>query len=218
MDGYYLQFMLRGNYIRMVFLMKIRIVIWVVAVFLMAGMLYGAESIFLQRELAQKTVRLHVVANSDSKEDQAQKLVVRDAVLQQVQELTKNCENARQAKKVIGENLEKIAAAAGEVCPYDVTVSLGRESFETRYYDTFALPAGDYPSLRVNIGEAAGKNWWCVVFPSLCAPATWNEAEEAALAGGFSQDEAELISGGEEEYRLRFKTLEWLRELKKLIS
>ena len=218
MDGYFLEFMLWGNYIRRVFFMKFRIAIWVLAVFVLAGILYGAESLFLQRELARKTVRLHVVANSDSKEDQAQKLVVRDAVLQQVEELTKNCKNAEDAKRVIGENLEKIAAAAKDACSYDVTVSLGQENFETRYYDTFTLPAGEYPSLRVRIGEADGKNWWCVVFPSLCAPATWDAAEEAALAGGFSQAETELISGGEESYRLRFKTLEWLQELKNLIS
>lgn len=198
--------------------MKFRIFLWVTAVFFCAGLLYAGESLLQQRALAQKTVRLHVVANSDSKEDQENKLIVRDAVLRQVAALTQNCENAEQAKKVIGENLSKIAHAAAEVCDMEIRVSLQRESFETRHYDSFTLPAGEYPSLRVCIGQAQGRNWWCVVFPSLCAPATCDGVEEAALTGGFSQSETELILGGEGEYRLRFKTLEWLRDLKSWIS
>ena len=198
--------------------MKLRIFAWVMSVFFCAGMLYAGESLLQQRTLAQKTVRLHVVANSDSKEDQENKLVVRDAVLRQVTALTQNCENAEQAKKVIGENLQQIADAAAAVCGREIKVSLQRESFETRYYDSFTLPAGEYPSLRVCIGQAKGKNWWCVVFPSLCVSATSEGVEEAALTGGFSQEETELILGGEGEYRLRFKTLEWLWELKTLVS
>lgn len=198
--------------------MKFRIILWVLLVFFAASVLYTGQSFLLQRQLAQKTVRLHVVANSDSPEDQEQKLLVRDAVLRQVSELTQGCENAEQAKKIVGENLEEIALAAAAVCPESIEVSLREESFETRYYDTFTLPAGDYPALRVRIGEAQGKNWWCVVFPSLCAPATWESVEEAALTGGFSQQEAELIVGGEQEYQLRFKTLEWLRALGDWIS
>lgn len=198
--------------------MKFRIFLWVSAVFFSACLLYAGESLVQQRALARKTVRLHVVANSDSTEDQENKLVVRDAVLRQVAELTRNCENAEQAKQSIGENLQEIADAAAEVCEREVRVSLQREGFETRHYDSFTLPAGEYPSLRVCIGQAQGKNWWCVVFPSLCVPATWESVEEAALTSGFSQEETELILGGESEYRLRFKTLEWLRELKTWIS
>ena len=198
--------------------MKFRIFLWVIAVFFCAGVLYVGESLIQQRALAQKTVRLHVVANSDSGEDQENKLLVRDAVLQQVEKLTKDCESAEQAKKILGENLQKIAEAAAEVCKYEVNVSLQKESFPTRYYDSFSLPAGEYPSLLVRIGQAEGKNWWCVVFPSLCVPATWDGVEEAALTGGFSQAETELILGGEREYRLRFRTLEWLRDVKDWIS
>ena len=198
--------------------MKFRIFLWVTGVFFCACLLYAGESLMQQRALAQKTVRLHVVANSDSWEDQENKLAVRDAVLQQVEELTKDCENAEEAKRAIGENLQKIADAAARVCRRGIKVSLQKESFETRHYDSFTLPAGEYPSLRVCIGQAQGQNWWCVVFPSLCVPATWEGVEEAALTGGFSQMETELILGGEEEYRLRFKTLEWLRELKAWIS
>ena len=198
--------------------MKFRIFLWVSAVFFSACLIYAGESLLQQRTLAQKTIRLHVVANSDSEEDQKNKLAVRDTVLRQVELLTRDCESAEQARETISENLRRIADAAAEVCNYDVKVSLQKESFETRHYDSFTLPAGEYPSLRIRIGRAQGKNWWCVVFPSLCTPATWEGVEEAALTGGFSREETELILGGEGEYRLRFKTLEWLRELKNWIS
>lgn len=193
--------------------MKFRFLIWVLSVFTAAVILYAGQSLLLQKEIAEKTVRLHVVANSDSPADQQQKLIVRDAVLQQVSLLTVDCNTAQEAKAVIRENLPVIKRAAQKVCGEEITVSLQRESFETRYYETFTLPAGEYPALRVSIGQAQGKNWWCVVFPSLCVSATSQAVEEAALTGGFTRDEAELISGGTQEYELRFVTLEWLKKL-----
>ena len=101
---------------------------------------------------------------------------------------------------------------------YDVQVRLGTEQFETRYYDTFTLPAGEYPALRVNLGKAQGHNWWCVVFPSLCTAATSDALERTAAVGGFDSEETELIEGGEEAYELRFKSFEWLQALLDWIS
>ena len=88
------------------------------------------------------------------------------------------------------------------------------EDFATRKYDTFTLPAGEYPALRIKIGKAAGHNWWCVVFPSLCTAATTEDFTTCAQAGGYDTAETALIKGGEEEYELRFKTLEWLQKLR----
>ncbi len=201
------------SYIRTVFFMKFRIIIWVVTVFAAAFVLFGTENVLLQREIADKTLRLHVVANSDSAEDQAHKLVVRDAVLQCVGELTADCTDLQQAQRVIVDNLNFIAQAAGEVSTEKIEVSLGDELFDTRYYETFTLPAGKYRTLRVQIGEAQGKNWWCVVFPSLCTAATTEAVEESAQVGGFEDTQTELIVGGEEKYVFRFKTLQWLKEL-----
>ena len=198
--------------------MKFRFVVWTVLVMLTAYGLFAAESFFMQRSLAEKTVRLHVVANSDSKADQAQKLRVRDAVLQEVAVLTKDCEDAAQARTVIGQNLNVIEASVQRVLTdegsgYAVNVSLGTEEFDTRYYETFTLPAGEYPALRVKIGAAEGQNWWCVVFPSLCMAATTDAVEEYAAVGGFAENDTDFITGGEEKYEFRFKTLEWLNEL-----
>lgn len=203
--------------------MKSRIFLWLLLVGFTAFCLLSVETKFQQQALAEKTVRLHVVANSDSGEDQAQKLRVRDAVLKQVSGLTAGCRDAKAARQAIGENLDKIQKAAQEQLlkensPYSVEVSLGKEKFPTRYYDTFTLPAGTYPALRVKIGEAQGHNWWCVVFPSLCTAATADMVEEYAQVGGFDSQEAELITGGEEKYELRFKSFEWLQGFLSWIS
>lgn len=171
-----------------------------------------------QRELSRKLIRLHVVANSDSQEDQALKLEVRDAVLAQVSQLTAPCADVTEAAQKLAENLPELERIAGQVMEEagnddDVSVCLQQEVFPTRYYDTFTLPAGEYLSLRVSIGDGVGHNWWCVVFPSLCTAATAEDWEQAAMAGQFSDEEEELISGGEEKYVLKFKTLELLQKL-----
>ncbi len=199
-----------------VFIMKLRILLWAILVFGVAFVLFAAENLLLQQEIADKTLRLHVVANSDSEQDQAHKLQVRDAVLEHVSQLTADCKDAKEAETVIAKNLESIADAAKSVSPYEISVSLGNESFDTRYYETFTLPAGEYTALRVNIGEAKGKNWWCVVFPSLCTAATSSSVEDKAQTVGFDDAQTDFITGGEERYTFRFKTLQWLRELRKL--
>ena len=194
--------------------LKLRIFAWLLLVAAAAILIFSADSYLTQRSLASKTIRLHVVANSDSDEDQAEKLRVRDAVLRNVAALTADCGDANAARTVLASHLDELQTSAQRCTERSVTVSLGEERFATRYYDTFTLPAGIYPSLRVKIGAAQGRNWWCVVFPSLCTAATADEFSECAAAGGFDDSETELVTGGEEKYVLRFKTLEWLQELK----
>ena len=199
--------------------MKLRFFAWILIVALMAYGLFAAETLLEQKALAAKTVRLHVVANSDSEEDQAQKLRVRDAVLQKVSALTADSRNAAEARACIGTHLPEIVRAAQDVLdreqsPYRAEAFLREEDFETRYYETFTLPAGVYPTLRVNIGRAQGHNWWCVVFPSLCTAATADTVAQCAEGGGYDTAQTALITGGEEEYELRFKTLEWLEKIR----
>jgi stage II sporulation protein R len=181
--------------------MKLRIFVWILLVFAAALVLLGAESLLMQQDLADKTLRLHVVANSDSPEDQAQKLRVRDEILREVSRLTAHCTTAEEAELVLSSHLSELSEKAEdflrqEGSAYSVEALLTVESFSTRHYDSFSLPAGTYPALRVNIGAAAGKNWWCVVFPSLCTAATGEAMEEAAQAGGYSDGEYRLITGG----------------------
>lgn len=196
--------------------MKLRFLVWLLCVALLTVGIYSIDSLLLQHRLAEKTVRLHVVANSDSAADQARKLRVRDAVLDEVRTLTAQCRTAREARTVLAAALPQITSAAqsalaGSDC--QAVVTLQKESFDTRRYATFTLPAGRYPSLRVSIGAGEGHNWWCVVFPSLCEAATADAMAQSARVGGFDEAQTELITGGEDEYVLRFKTLEWLQRL-----
>ena len=154
-------------------------------------------------------VRLHVVGASDSSEDQTGKLQVRDAVLEYVRSLG-TPDNVREAKRLLEENLSGITEAANRALGGRNTaiVTLCREAFPIREYDSFTLPSGVYDSLRVRIGEAAGRNWWCVVFPSLCVPAAGETMESVAAGAGFSENLTRTITG--EEYTVSFALLDLL--------
>lgn len=182
-----------------------------------AAAIFTVQTAALQKTLADKTLRLHVVANSDTDADQAQKLRVRDAVLEAVGALTDGCSSRDEAERALEAGLGRVQRAAQDVLTAEgsdlpVCVSLEDQRFGTRTYDTFSLPAGTYRALCVRIGAAQGHNWWCVVFPTLCTAASGEETARIAAAGGFDDDETELVTDAD-EYVLRFKLLEWLDEL-----
>ena len=184
------------------------------AIFLGSGVL----ALRTQDELADKVVRLHVLANSDSEEDQALKLKVRDVVLERATAILEQSADRREAEsRLRGEllELERIAAEeiAAEGYNYPVTVELENTDFPTKEYDGFTLPAGEYLALRVIIGEGQGQNWWCVVFPPLCTAAS-ADVPASALADGFSEEEVNLITEENQGYVLKFKAVEWWETLK----
>ena len=184
------------------------------AVFLTSGTL----ALRTQDELADKVVRLHVLANSDSGEDQALKLQVRDVVLERATAILEQSADRREAEsRLRGQllELERIAAEeiAAEGYDYPVTVNLENADFPTKEYDGFTLPAGEYLALRVIIGEGKGRNWWCVVFPPLCTAAS-ADVPASALAAGFSEEEVRLITEESQGYVLKFKAVEWWETLK----
>ena len=169
------------------------------------------------QRMTEKIIRLHVVANSDSDADQAVKLHVRDAVLRTAQQVLSG---GGDAKQTIRAQLPALEAAANAELQRQGSadtahVSFRRELFPTREYDTFSLPSGVYQSLRVTIGQGAGHNWWCVIFPSLCVPATADGFAQAAAAGGFSDAEIRLMTQADEAYTVKFRALELLQALKK---
>ena len=178
----------------------------------------GALALRTQDELADKVVRLHVLANSDSGEDQALKLQVRDVVLERATAILEQSADRREAEsRLRGQllELERIAAKeiAAEGYDYPVTVNLENTDFPTKEYDGFTLPAGEYLALRVIIGEGKGQNWWCVVFPPLCTAAS-ADVPASALAAGFSEEEVSLITEENQGYVLKFKAVEWWETLK----
>lgn len=169
-----------------------------------------------KRILSGSLIRLHVVADSDEGEEQAMKLRVRDAVLEELEKYGP-WDNVEDARRFLSENLGLLEDAANRVLESDesahkATVSLCREAFPVRHYDTFSLPSGVYESLRVTIGSGEGKNWWCVVFPKLCIPATGEGFTAAAVSAGFPEELAETVAG-QQDYRISFFLLDCLGKL-----
>lgn len=169
--------------------------------------------------LNEKILRLHVVANSDSVEDQTVKLKVRDAVIEKLQHTVSASDKSEAMEQINGILLE-LEETANDVLRSEgfsdrAVVHLDAEEFPTRFYDTFTLPAGVYDSLRITIGEGEGQNWWCVVFPSLCVPAAAAEMEDVAVGAGFSETLSGAISN-EGGYEVRFFFLDCLGRLQNL--
>lgn len=173
-----------------------------------------------------KLIRLHVVAHSDSEEDQARKLEVRDAVLAAAEPVLEGAADAAEARARLNAQLPVLEQAANRVLEgtgHQAVVTLQREAFPLREYESFSLPAGEYEALRVTIGAGEGHNWWCVVYPSLCFAASAEEITELAVSAGLSEEEAALLTAqqdGREGYVFRFQIVElwhrllaWLRSL-----
>ncbi|MBR6681097.1 MAG: stage II sporulation protein R [Clostridia bacterium] len=168
-----------------------------------------------ESEIYSSVLRLHVLANSDSDEDQALKLKVRDTVLEKAAELTRGCTSLESAEAVLHANKETIRKAAqarveAEGYDYPVSVELGIEEYPTRTYESLCFPSGNYLSLRVMIGDADGKNWWCVLFPPMClSAASGSECEDAFISVGLNPDQYQIITETEDvKYNVRFKILE----------
>lgn len=188
--------------------------------FILIGVLIvGALPTHGEAQIYDSVVRLHVLANSDSEEDQALKLCVRDRVLECASEIVSGCEDRDSAVAALGGELERLRTAAEEVVhaagyDYSVTVLLNFEDYPTRSYESVCFPAGRYMSLRVCIGEAEGKNWWCVLFPNLCLGAADRKSSEDAFTQvGLTPEQYRIVTEtGGTKYRLRFRLLELIEE------
>ncbi len=174
--------------------------------------LWGAWSLQRQDRLERKTIRLHVVANSDEAADQALKLQVRDRVLTLAEDILTEADNRRDAMERLEAALPAVETAAEEEIArqgydYAVTARLEQTEFPHKTYGDFALPAGEYTALRVVIGEGRGQNWWCVVFPPLCTTAA-SDRSETAIAAGWEQDDLDLVTEADQGYVLKFRSVE----------
>ena len=169
---------------------------------LAAALLWGAWSLRRQDDLQERMIRLHVIANSDSDADQTLKLHVRDAVLCRAEDILRHSADMADARRRLTDALPAMGDAAASALAargsaYPVSVSLEETEFPLKTYDGFALPAGEYLALRVLIGEAAGQNWWCVLYPGLC---------RAACGGYALPEENDLVCG---DYILRLRFVDW---------
>lgn len=164
----------------------------------------------------ESLIRFHVVANSDSVDDQAVKLKVRDALLADLERELATFTTVEEAEAWLTSEMPRIVNIAENVLAdegyaYPVTASLTEESFPTKGYGKLVLPAGEYRALRVNLGEAAGKNWWCVLFPPLCfVDISQNIAVAEEQRSAIVMQDGEIENG--ERIRLKLKVLEFLNQ------
>lgn len=171
----------------------------------------------------EDTVRLHVLAHSDSEEDQRVKLLVRDAILQYATEAYADCTTKQELTEALLRDREILQTVADTVLAaeghaYRSSVVLDEEAYDTRVYEGFALPAGTYMSLRVCLGDARGQNWWCVLFPPLCLGGALREENEDTdyIATGLTSEQYKMITAtekGDTRYRVKFRLLELLSDL-----
>ena len=182
----------------------------------------GALPIHGEDKIYDNVLRLHVLANSDSDEDQALKLKVRDAILERSSELFGELESIDEAAESINANIDAITEVARKVISdngydYPVSVTLTNEHYPTRSYEALSFPSGEYLSLRVMIGDAEGQNWWCVLFPPLCLSAATDKtvAEDAFISVGLTGEQYRIITESDNtKYTVRFKILETIEGLK----
>lgn len=193
----------------------------VVALLLVFAAVY-TYSLYKDRQtLNDQIIRLHVVADTDDPVDQDLKLQVRDEILHLVNAVKEGATSKEEAMQLLRQQLPKLQEAANNVLKREgnqceAVVTLQKEAFPTRFYDTFSLPAGVYDSLRVTIGSGEGKNWWCVVFPELCAPAAAADVEDAAVEAGFSDSLSKTLTH-EEGYEIRFWILDCVGKLQNFL-
>lgn len=170
-------------------------------------------------QLRDRVLRLHILANSDSAEDQAIKLQVRDRLLELSAGLYDTLDSKEQAMQITKTHLDELTAAAEQTVreaggTESVSISIGKAYFDAREYENFTLPAGEYDAVRVLIGKAAGKNWWCVMFPSLCIPVA---GEKHALSEAVDENVAEIAENAP-RYEMRFKAIEFYESIKQRLK
>ena len=177
--------------------------------------------------ISENVFRLHVIANSDSKEDQYLKYKVRDNLIKYMNSISKDISTKEEAIKLANENIDNFSNIAKNTIlengfNYDVKIEIGNFDFPTKTYGDISLTAGFYDALKVEIGEAKGKNWWCVMFPSLCFVDISNgvvpEESKENLQANLDYEDYNLISSDDAEYKLKFKLVELFENAKIIMA
>lgn len=201
--------------------MKIRRFLAFFSIMMITVMAMGLLPVNGEERIYDEVIRLHVLANSDTEEDQELKLKVRDGILAEAGKLLDGCDDRGTALNIISdkEGIDRLERAAAEVIAregysYPVKVTLSEEKYPRRNYESLCFPAGTYTSLRVQIGDAEGQNWWCVLFPQLCLGAATRDNRDAFIEVGFTPEQYKIVTDTDEpEYEVRFKILEIIEGL-----
>ncbi len=166
--------------------------------------------------------RLHVIANSDSSEDQNLKYIVRDKVLEYINTISADITSKEEVIALVKENINELQKIAEETVyengyDYPVSLSIGNFSFPTKTYGDISFPAGFYDALKIEIGEAKGQNWWCVMFPPLCfvdvtSGIVPDESKET-IKDNLSEEEYKLLSENSSNVKFKFKVIEMFQNI-----
>lgn len=165
-------------------------------------------------EISDEVFRIHILANSDSDADQKLKLAVRDRVLEYTKTLFEDAKSLEIAEEIVSDNLQEIANVAyAEVLEngydYKVKAEITNMYFNTRYYENYTMPAGEYDALRITLGEGKGHNWWCVMYPSICISSVETQDEKAKEV--FDEQQYDIVKN--EKYEYKFKVVELFEKL-----
>lgn len=157
-------------------------------------------------QISNEVFRLHILANSDSEEDQNLKLKVRDRLLKYTDEIFNSASSSQEAESLAKENLQKLEAIAQDEVyangyDYEVKAEIVNMYFTTRYYERYTMPSGMYDALRITIGSGEGHNWWCVMYPSICLSAAVDSDEK--VDNTFSKEQQEIVKGNECQYKFK---------------
>ena len=211
------------NFLKKSNLSKFFIIFLILAIFILLSANSYVNAV--SSNIADGVFRLHVIANSDSVEDQNLKYKVRDALLDYMNSICSDVSSKEDAMNIASEHLEDFKAIAENVIyennyTYPVSVEIGKYDFPTKNYGDVSIPAGIYDALRVKIGKASGKNWWCVMFPPLCfvdvsSGIVPNESKEL-LQENMSTEEYDLItnSSNNSDLNFKFKIVELFENIK----
>lgn len=214
----------------LIFMRKNITIICIISILFLIFIILSANSYTsaVSSDISSSVFRLHVIANSDSDEDQNLKYIVRDKVLEYMNTLVDtNVSSKEETVKIISDNLDNFKNIAQNTVyengyNYDVNVEIGNFAFPTKNYGDISLPAGYYDALRISIGNADGRNWWCVMFPPLCfvdvSSGIVPEESKTTLEDTLSNEEYDLISGSSTQFEFKFKLVELFENIKNTIA
>lgn len=173
------------------------------------------------QDLQNDVVRIHILANSDTEQDQNLKLQVRDRILEYTSGWVSGCSSAAEAEEIFSARIDEINSIAQEMvheCGYEYTTSseVIRMDFDDRVYGNITMPHGSYKAVRVKIGSAGGHNWWCVMYPPLCVPAAGAEVNIDDYSGYFTEGEIDIMKNCD-KYQLKLKCAEIYNNIRTLI-
>ena len=209
------------NFINFGFIKRFFVVLIVFAFFVFVSAISYVNAV--SEDISDSVFRLHVIANSDSKEDQDLKYKVRDAVLEYMNNISADCSSKEEVIRLAYEHQEDFISVAEKVIrengfDYNVKIEIGNFEFPTKYYGDISLPAGFYDALKIEIGEAKGQNWWCVMFPPLCfvdvTSGVVPDESKQIMQDNLSDEEYSLISDNESsDIKFKFSLIEFFKNI-----